>query len=231
MMTRANALVVMAKAPVAGRVKTRLLSVMSAEGAAELSRCLLIDQLAHLCGLAVADLYLAFAPAEARPLMKQLAPGAFTLLPQQGQDLGERMARVFEKLFAAHYQNIVLIGGDLAPVPLNFLEEAFCLLESAPKRVVLGPARDGGYYLVGLNELLPQMFTGMTWSHERVLAQTRAKIASLEVDERLLPMWFDIDTPEDLRYFQSVLDTKLIETAPNTFNLLSRLNRNSRAVS
>lgn len=230
-MTRANALVVMAKAPIAGQVKTRLLSVMSAEDAAELSRCLLIDQLSHLCGFAVADLYLAFAPAEAGPLMKQLTPGAFGLLPQQGHEFGERMRGVFEGLFAAEYRNIVLIGGDLAPIPLNIFEEAFRLLEAVPKRVVLGPARDGGYYLVGLNEPAPQMFTGMTWSHERVLAETRAKLATLDIDERLLPMWFDIDTPEDLGYFQSVLDSKLIEALPNTFNLLRRLNRIQRAPS
>lgn len=225
MMTPASALVVMAKAPVAGQVKTRLLAVMSAEEAAELSRCLLIDQLAHLCGLAVADLYLAFAPAEARPLMKQLVPSAFSLLPQQGHELGERMTDVFESLFAAQYRNIVLIGGDLAPVPLNFLEEAFRLLESPAPRVVLGPARDGGYYLVGLNGPKPEMFAGMTWSHERVLAETRAKLASLDIEEHLLPVWFDIDTPEDLRYFQSALDSKLIGASPNTLNLLGRLNQ------
>jgi uncharacterized protein len=88
---------------------------------------------------------------------------------------------------------------------------------------VLGPSRDGGYYLVGCNQPVPQIFQGMSWSHSAVLAQTRDKLASLKIDYHLLPSWFDIDTPDDLRHLRSVLDSPLEKALPNTLPLLRRL--------
>lgn len=220
---RANALAVLAKAPVAGEVKTRLLPALSAEEAAELCRALLIDQLEHLQGLAVADLYVAFTPDEAGSLMKQLVPGGFHLFSQQGDDLGERMKRVFEHLGGLGHEQMVLIGSDLPAVPFRFFEDAYAYLQGSGKRVVLGPSRDGGYYLVGLNQPVSELFEAMTWSHGQVLAQTLERLASLEVDTLLLPSWFDVDTPDDLRYLQSVLDPSLEATMPNTLQLLRRL--------
>jgi glycosyltransferase A (GT-A) superfamily protein (DUF2064 family) len=133
------------------------------------------------------------------------------------------MATVFEKLFQMGHKNIVLIGGDLPPVPLHFLAEAYRFLESSNKGVVLGPSRDGGYYLVGSNRPTPEMFQSMTWSHSKVLAQTLERLASLEIDFHLLPSWFDIDTPDDLRYLRSALESSLKKVMPNTGLLLQRL--------
>jgi rSAM/selenodomain-associated transferase 1 len=223
MATRANALAVMAKAPVPGQVKTRLLSVFTAEEAATFSRSLLLDQLNHLQELDSTDFYLAFAPDDAHSLMEQISPACFQLFPQRGDDLGARMATVFEKLFQMGHKNIVLIGGDLPPVPLHFLAEAYRFLESSNKGVVLGPSRDGGYYLVGSNRPTPEIFQSMTWSHSKVLAQTLERLASLEIDFHLLPSWFDIDTPDDLRHLRSVVDASLQKAMPNTLALLRRL--------
>jgi rSAM/selenodomain-associated transferase 1 len=186
MATHVNALAVMAKAPAAGQVKTRLLPALTAQDAAELSRSLLVDQLNQLQELEATDFYLVFAPGEARLSMQGLAPHCFCLLPQQGGDLGARMAAVFAKLFQIGHQNIVLIGGDLPPVPLRYFAEAYAFLESSKQRVVLGPSRDGGYYLVGCNQPTPQIFQSMTWSHSQVLAQTRDKLAGLQIDYHLL---------------------------------------------
>src|SRR5947207_8668122 len=168
---RADALVVMAKAPIAGAVKTRLMPFVSAEEAAELAQALLLDQLDHRCSLGSADLYLAFAPPDAGALMAPLAPAPFALFPQTGGDLGARMERIFESLFAAGYRKIILIGSDLALVPLTYFNQAFAYLDCPQQRVVLGPSQDGGYYLVGLNQRTPSMFENMSWSHDRVLAQ------------------------------------------------------------
>ena len=212
----------MAKAPVAGQVKTRLVPQISPTEAADLSRALLVDQLQHLSGSPGVDLYLAFSPHEARTVMEQLAPAVFQLFPQEGDDLGARMGGVFERLFATGYKRIILIGGDLGPIPFDFLEQAYAFLESERGRVVLGPARDGGYYLVGANQSVPQMFEEMSWSHSRVLAQTRAKLAALEIEHHLLPVWFDVDTLEDLRYLESALEP-VKEKAANTLKLLQRL--------
>ncbi|MDH3444227.1 MAG: TIGR04282 family arsenosugar biosynthesis glycosyltransferase, partial [Deltaproteobacteria bacterium] len=153
---RANALAVMAKAPLPGETKTRLMPALSAEDAAELARALLCDQLAHLTAITDADLFLAFTPDSARPLFEELAPPAFHLFAQEGEDLGPRMTNVFEKLHAHGYRNMVLVGGDLPPVPLEIFAQAFALLNNPRRRVVLGPSRDGGYYLVGCNQPTPE---------------------------------------------------------------------------
>ncbi|HEX4989263.1 MAG TPA: TIGR04282 family arsenosugar biosynthesis glycosyltransferase [Candidatus Binatia bacterium] len=223
MAIRANALAVMAKAPVAGQVKTRLLPSFTAEEAAELSRSLLVDQLSNLRALDTADFYLAFAPDDAQLVMEKLAPPCFHLFPQQGDDLGARMASVFERLFRMGHKNIALIGGDLPPVPLGFFDQTYAFLESLKKRVVLGPSRDGGYYLVGCNQLTPEIFQAMRWSHSEVLTETQNKLASLKVDYHLLPLWFDIDTADDLRHLESVSDNALKKAMPNTLLVLRRL--------
>jgi uncharacterized protein len=218
-----NALAVMAKAPVAGEVKTRLLPAVTAEEAAELSRALLVDQLKHLQEFDAADFYLAFAPDDARLLMENLAPPCFRLFPQEGADLGARMEAAFKRLFDIGHRNIVLIGGDLPPLPLRYFAEAYAFLATSNQRVVLGPSRDGGYYLVGCNQPTPQIFQGMRWSHSAVLAQTQDKLASLKIDYHLLPTWFDIDTPADLRYLRFACDSSLEKVLANTLPLLRRV--------
>ena len=225
---RANALAVMAKAPLAGQVKTRLMPALSAEEAAAVARAVLLDQLDHLSAIADADLYLAFTPVTERELFQELAPPGFHLFPQQGDDLGARMANVFDTLHAAGYLNIVLIGGDLAPVPREIFAEAFAVLDSQRQRVVFGPSRDGGYYLVGCNQPAPRIFAGMSWSHGEVLAQALAKLASLQIESRLLPVWFDIDTVDDLRHLQSALNPASEKALPNTLPLLRRLNLDNK---
>jgi uncharacterized protein len=223
MAIRGNALAVMAKAPVAGQVKTRLMPALTPEQAAELSRALLVDQLNQLQELDKVGLYIAFAPDDARALIEELVPPRFQLFPQRGEDLGARMQAVFATVFAIGHANLLLIGGDLPPVPVSFFEEAYGFLKAADRRVVLGPSRDGGYYLVGCNQPTPQIFEGMSWSHGEVLAQTRDKLASLGIDYHLLPSWMDIDTPDDLRYLQSALSPALERALPNTLRVLRRL--------
>jgi uncharacterized protein len=218
---RANALVIMAKAPLAGQVKTRLLPTLSPERAARLAKALLVDQLNHVRQMESADLYLAFAPEEARLLMEQLAPPLFGLFPQQGPDLGARMQGVFEKLFRAGYRNIVLIGSDLVAVPLRFFDQAYRYLESCQQRVILGPSRDGGYYLIGCNQPTPELFGEMRWSHDAVLTQTLAKLEGLKIAHELLPGWLDVDTPDDVRALRTALDSPALANAmPETANLL-----------
>ena len=127
---RANALVVMAKAPIPGSVKTRLMPVFSALEAAALARALLLDQLEHLRALRNTDLYLAFTPPGARRLIRRLAPPRFEIFSQSGADLGARMRHIFATLFAQGHRRIVLIGGDLPPVPLRYFTQAFTYLDA-----------------------------------------------------------------------------------------------------
>jgi uncharacterized protein len=225
---RANALAIMAKAPIAGTVKTRLLPYLSAEDAAELARSLLLDQLSHLRAIETADLYVAFTPVQEEALMKQLVPAPFQLFSQSDGDLGVRMQNVFTQLFSKGHQAIVLIGADLMPVPLEYFAQAYDYLDGPEPRVVLGPSRDGGYYLVGLNRPMPAMFENMIWSHDQVFIQTVTKLADLGIETRQLPIWFDIDTPDDLQALMTRMDDPQNISIENTLNLLRRLGRRRR---
>lgn len=217
-----NALAVMAKAPIGGMVKTRLVPPLSPAEAAELCRALLLDQLGHLRALAHADLYLAYTPADARPVIEDLIPPEFRCFSQSGDELGARMSHIFDHLLD-EYRQVVLIGGDLPALPLPYLEQAFATLAEPGKRIVLGPSRDGGYYLVGMNRRTPEMFQSMRWSHDQVLSQTLAKLAALGIKADFMPPWFDIDTVDDLRCLQSSTDPSLRDRLKHTLRLLPKL--------
>ena len=220
---RANALAIMAKAPIAGTVKTRLQPFLSAEEAADLARALLLDQLHHLRAIETVDLYVAFTPLQEEALMKQLVPAPFQLFLQSEGDLGARMQNIFSALFAKEYKNVVLIGADLPPVPLDYFAQAYGYLDGPEPRAVLGPSRDGGYYLVGLNRPMPAMFENMIWSHDQVFIQTVTKLADLGIESRQLPIWFDIDTPDDLQILMTREDDRQNVSMKNTLNLLRHL--------
>ena len=223
MPTRANALAVMAKAPVPGSVKTRMVPPLTQKQAAALYRAILRDQLEHLTRLAAIDLYVAFTPDDAAALMKSVVPAAFECFPQRGEDLGERMQEIFAELWRRGHRNLVLIGSDVPAVPLDFFQETYSALNCEDKRVVFGPSQDGGYYLVGMNQPTPQIFERMVWSHDRVLVQTTEKLTRLGMAVKLLPTWFDIDTIEDLKRLQTISDPAVRNAMQGTLDCLRRL--------
>ena len=223
MPTRANALAVMAKAPVPGSVKTRMVPPLTQEEAAALYRAILRDQLEHLTRLAAIDLYVAFTPDDAAVLMKSIVPAAFECFPQRGEDLGERMQEIFVELWRRGHRNLVLIGSDVPGVPLDFFRETYSALNCDEKRVVFGPSQDGGYYLVGMNQPTPEIFDGMTWSHDRVLVQTTEKLTRLGIAVKLLPTWFDIDTIEDLKRLQTISQPAVRDAMKRTLDYLRQL--------
>ncbi|HEY3306238.1 MAG TPA: TIGR04282 family arsenosugar biosynthesis glycosyltransferase [Candidatus Binatia bacterium] len=214
-----NALVVMAKAPVAGEVKTRLVPPLTLDEAAELYRCLLLDLLENFAAFETADRYVVFSPPSAARLFDEIAPPGFICFPQQGADLGDRMRSIFEDLFERGYERIVVIGSDLPVFPSSFLSDAFrALAESA--RVVLGPSRDGGYYLIGLSRLVPEIFSDMAWGSERVFEATRRKLSRIGIEPVLLPVWFDVDRVEDLPALAAGGSARL---RTRTFELLKKI--------
>lgn len=223
MAMHANALVVMAKAPVTGMVKTRLVPPLSPEEAAELYRCLLLDLLESLGSFKWADLFVAFTPADAASLFDKLAPSGFVCFPQRGADLGGRMNHIFEDLFCKDYRNIVLVGSDLPYLPSSFLKEAFVILERSAQDLVLGPGCDGGYYLIGMNRHIPEVFEGIAWSTKSVLSKTIQKLTDLGLKPYLLPLWFDIDTAEDLRYLKSSANPLTDHSWNHTLRFMNRL--------
>lgn len=208
-----SALIVFAKPPVAGTVKTRLTALLAPEEAAQLYDAFLRDALAQYAALpAAVRLYLSppaeEAPANSAPL--DLAPAGVTTHVQRGAGLGARMQQAFVETFAAGFERIVIIGTDHPTLPSAFIEQAFAALQERLS-VVIGPSEDGGYYLLGLNELYPQLFRDMTYSHSAVFSETLARVQETAARLTVLPCWYDVDTPENLRR----LTRELLARAPS----------------
>ena len=129
----------------------------------------------------------------------------FTLMPQQGADLGIRMATCFAQLFAQGYTEVLLTGSDLPTLPPAYLQQAIDLVTTPYIDVVLGPSEDGGYYLIGLRRLYRGLFEHMTWSTNRVLTETLQRAAAEGLEVARLPVWYDIDTAADLERLQAAL--------------------------
>jgi rSAM/selenodomain-associated transferase 1 len=220
-----NALILMAKAPEPGQVKTRLAPPLSFEEAAELARVLLIDQLGNLKQLTDTELFVAFTPRTSASFFENMVPAAFSCFPQRGNSLGERMSYAFETVFGGGFRNILLIGSDLPPVPYDIFHRAYMALERGDREVVLGPSSDGGYYLVGMNRLIAGIFEGIIWGGNDVLARTREKLEQLKRRYELLPQWTDVDTCEDLRRLL-LFDASIQSAMKNTMQLVRRLRLN-----
>jgi len=189
-------LAIFAKHPQPGLVKSRLAAESSPEWAARVADAFTRD-VVDKCASLGDDRVLAFTPADADALryFAKLAHSSYRLVEQQPGDLGQRLAAFTSQQFAAGSACLVIIGSDSPSLPVDIIQEAFARLETAD--IVLGPATDGGYYLIGCNRP-PPVFAGITWSGPRVLAET---IACLPAEWRLtlLPPWYDVDTLTDWR--------------------------------
>jgi rSAM/selenodomain-associated transferase 1 len=189
-------LIVVAKEPVPGRTKTRLCPPFTPESAAELYRNLLLDTLGLMQQLETADLTVAYTPPGARACFEEITPSGFRLVPQQGANLGERLANALSYHFDLGYQRVAIMNSDGPTLPLGCLEEAFAGLDGAD--VTLGPGHDGGYYLIGMKQPHPRLFQGIDWSTEQVIPQTLAACRALGLSVHRLPEWYDVDVEEDL---------------------------------
>ncbi len=118
------------------------------------------------------------------------------LIDQVGADLGARMNQAFQRLFAQGYRQVVLIGTDVPTLPLDHFKQALLALENHD--LVLGPALDGGYYLIGLKRMAPELFVDMPWSTDQVLRLTQEKAATIGLKASLIQPWRDVDTLADL---------------------------------
>lgn len=212
-----DALVVFAKPPIAGNVKTRLQSVLSAEEAAQLYRAFLADSVRQF-GTMEQEVFVAFSEGPVPDVGEGLNVGL-----QRGADLAERLRNAFLDHFAAGRQRIVVVGTDHPSLPTEFVVKAFEALRE-PDSIVIGPSEDGGYYLVGMNEYFPIVFDDMTFSHHRVFEETVDRAASTRATLTILPMWYDVDTPRELpRLWQDLtLDP---DHAPATLDALAGLAR------
>ena len=197
--SRDRCLLVFAKAPVLGHVKTRLQPIYSPQQSVDLhtqlvNGCLLMAATVSDC---VTELWVGSAHHGWSDLSHRYQ---FDILQQQGEDLGDRMSHAFQQTLTTA-PKAILIGTDCPFITRSYLLDAFDKLDEYD--VVIGPAEDGGYVLIGLTAEQSDLFTGISWGSDRVLTETVEKIKELELRYKLLPTLRDIDRPEDVVYWQS----------------------------
>jgi len=206
-------LAVFARAPRLGSVKTRLTPPLTQQQALVLHRALVEDTLERLTRLRRSSLerwlYLS-EPLD--PSHRLEVPRGWSSALQEGDDLGARMATVFHRAFQDDRERVVMVGSDSPTLPLHYLRQAFEAL--ADHDVVLGPAEDGGYYLVGTSRSVPELFQDISWESDRVLKQSTKALAHGARTFQLLPVWYDIDDHDDLLRLQRELD-ELRTTRPS----------------
>ncbi len=198
------AIAVMAKAPQPGRSKTRLMPRLSADQAAGLSAAFLRDITENIVAAARAqhiDGFIAYAPAGLEHLFDgHLAAGTGLVLadgtPPMPDDIlgfGRCLLHAIDGLLKSGYSAAVVLNSDSPTLPTEYLIRTAALLAAPGDRAVLGPAEDGGYYLLGLKQSHAHMFADITWSSAHVAAQTRARAAEIGLELVELPSWYDVD--------------------------------------
>jgi rSAM/selenodomain-associated transferase 1 len=207
--------VIVAKQPVPAQVKTRLCSHLSPVEAAELYALFLQDMVEEMLELrrprhgfvSEVALTVSYTPEESEAAFKAILPADIPIFPQTGDSLGERLVNIFERLCGNGYDQVHIIGSDCPDMPSSLVAESIRLLENPQTDLVLGPCRDGGYYLVGMKKPNPSLFDRIPWSTDRVLEVTLDRARARSLSFSLLDRWEDVDTYEDLlRFFQRNLN-------------------------
>ena len=199
---------IVCKAPQAGLSKTRLAKAVGAAAASELSACFLRDVAEAIAAVPEAlgrRGYGVYAPAGAESIMRQLLPANFGLLLQAGDDLGHVLIGATRALLDAGHDCMLLVNGDSPTLPPRFLTQAIEALRAPGDRMVLGPASDGGYYLIGLKQAHQELFKRIAWGTETVARSTCERAAEISLATTLLPEWYDVDDIETLRWLQEEL--------------------------
>jgi rSAM/selenodomain-associated transferase 1 len=208
---------VFAKPPLAGQVKTRLGHAVGPEAAAELALAFLHDTLALVRSLPWAELVL----ATTGDMTLHLPAGAPPPTWNQGQgDLGRRIERIMRRALVDRWAAIA-IGADTPGLPVDFLEQGHAALASGHDAVV-GPAEDGGFYLMGLRRCPEGLLDELPWSRSNTLQRTRERLVERGLSVKTIDSWFDVDRKEDLDRLVELIGEGKVE-APETARVLRRM--------
>ncbi len=203
-----TAIGIMCKAPQPGRTKTRLAMSIGPLAAAELSACFLRDVAASVQAIPSAIDWRGFAvytPAGTEAVLRTLIPPEFGLFLQVGQNLGDALFDAIRGLLAAGYDGVLLVNGDSPTLPPEFLVQAIEALCRPGDRVVLGPASDGGYYLIGLKVPHQRLFSEIEWGERSVFQRTYERADEIGLETSILPEWYDVDDYETLGWLREEL--------------------------
>jgi rSAM/selenodomain-associated transferase 1 len=207
---------IMAKAPRAGKVKTRLSPPLTLEESAALNICFLRDTAENLATLSNAAGLICYTPVGDEAAFDGLLPASFALIGQRGDAFGERLLAATEDILACGYGAVCLIDSDSPTVPATAFEAAIAALARPGDRVVLGPSHDGGYYLIGLKKAHAAVFERITWSTASVLEETMKRAHEAGIEVVLLPLWYDVDDGATL----AILSDELLDERTPEFAVM-----------
>ncbi len=195
-----NVLIIFAKTPVKGRVKTRLQKNLSQTNVLKLYKEFLLQTVCLTEKVKDCKKIIACYPDKNHPYFKTLAKRfGFHLIRQNGRGLGERMKNAITDFLNNGYKKVLIIGCDSPTLPKEYIEAAFKILDK--KRLVIGPSCDGGYYLIGVRGAAPPVFNNIKWGTKDVLKETLRRIPKkMLLSFHLLPFWYDVDTSDDLEF-------------------------------
>jgi rSAM/selenodomain-associated transferase 1 len=186
------------KNPEREKVKSRLAASIGVDSAVRVYKNMVVHMLSRV-KRGTFQLYICFSPKNAQRSIKNWLGREVRYMPQYGKDLGERMRNGFAEAFSMGHKRVVLIGSDIPGLKIQYINEAFESLKETD--AVIGPAYDGGYYLIGFKDktFCPQVFEGITWGAKSVFDETMKKLKRSKRLVYILPYQRDIDTVEDLK--------------------------------
>lgn len=216
-----NLLIIFMKAPVNGTFKTRLQPQLSQEIITELYKAMGMDLIRNLGHSPNFDLHIYYWPEKKLPEMKKWLGTNVRYVPQKGLDLGERLLDAFEASFSLGYKNVCVIGSDLPTLAEGLVRESFEHLKSFD--MVIGPSKDGGYYLIALKELHSILFESISWSTDKVLLQTLNNSSKIGLSVKRMKTENDIDSFEDLKRLYRQVQKKIDFKIPLTKEVLNHI--------
>jgi rSAM/selenodomain-associated transferase 1 len=216
-----SAIVIMAKAPTPNEVKTRLIPHLKPEMAALLYHNFLLDKIEQVKSVEKAKFFIAYMPDNSESYFKKIAPD-FDLILQIGNDLGDRLGYVSNKLFNKGFKKVVILDSDTPNLPTEYIRKAIAGLRNSD--IIIGPCEDGGYYLIGLKSPTTDIFKNIPWSTSNVANVTVKRAKEIGLKSSSLKYWYDIDTIDDLKRLKKDLDgSEKKKFSENTCNFLSKL--------
>lgn len=215
-----RAIIIMAKVPLPGKVKTRLQPFLNSDECAALSKAFLLDAVSK--AKAVCDnVILAYTPREEAEILRNILPAEDNFIEQTGNDLGAKMLNAFEFAFGQKTDSVVMIGTDSPTFPFDYIEQAFEFLE-LNSDAVLGKTEDGGFYLIGLRKIRKEIFENVAWSSPETFEQVFGNIKKLNLLLREVPSWYDVDEQADFEKLREEIihNQNANRRAPATYALI-----------
>ena len=196
-----NAVILFARDPILGQVKTRLSPALDDETILKLYTCFVEDSLEKIRQVDNAKCFVGISPDNRSGFFEGIDIFGVSLFAQRGKDLGDKMRQAFVDRFAEGYKKVVIIGSDSPSLPVSYINKAL----ASEKDLVLGPSTDGGYYLIAMSGKVSEVFSGVAWGTKHVLDETLKKLKGARTSLELLPIWYDVDSPDDLKFLNTHL--------------------------